>query len=94
MMMILGPSCFHKSRYPVIKLGNHNTIQGPPFLSHMAARVEVDDCWIPTRHGPVALPQWVSRDSRREIDEEMQRKEAVGKEGEVYLLIPQRQLSD
>ncbi len=67
----------------------------------MAARVEGDDCWIPTRHGPVALTRWVSRAhapvkllqvSRREMEEEMLRKEAEGKEGEVSLLIHQKQL--
>ncbi len=54
--MTLGPSCSHKSRYTMIELGDHNIILGLIFLSHMAARVEGDDCWVPTRHGPVALP--------------------------------------
>ena len=76
-------------------------VLGLPFLSYMAARVEGDDCWIPTRCGPVALPQWVSRAhapvklllvSRREMEEDMLKREAQGKEGEVYLLQFQRDL--
>ncbi len=59
--MTLGPHYSHKSKNTVIKLGDHNIILGRPFLSHVAARVEGDDCWVPTRHGPMALPLWVSR---------------------------------
>jgi hypothetical protein len=93
-----GVHCSHKSRYIVIKPGDHDIILGQCFLSYMAARDEGDDCWIPW---PVALPQWVSQAhapvklllvSRREMEEELQRKVAAGQEGEVYLLIPQRQL--
>ncbi len=49
----------------------------------------------------MALPQWVSKAhapvkllqvSRREMEEEMQRREAEGKGGEVYLLMPERDL--
>ena len=85
----------------MIELGDHDVVLGRPFLSHMAAKVEGDDCWIPTRHGPVALPRWVSRAhapvkllriSMREMKEDMRKREAEGKGGEVYLLLPQRDL--
>ncbi len=50
---------------------------------------------------PVALPQWVSkahapvkllRVLMREMTEDMRKREAEGKGGEVYLLLPQRDL--
>ena len=61
--MTLGPHCSHKSKYTVIELGDHDIVLGRPFLSYVAARVEGDDCWVPTRHGPMALPRWVSTQS-------------------------------
>ena len=85
----------------MIELGDHDVVLGRPFLSYMAARVEGDDCWVPTRHGPIALPRWVSRAhapvkllriSMREMKEDMRKREAEGKGGEVYLLLPQRDL--
>ncbi len=85
----------------MIELGDHDVVLGRPFLSPLAARVKGDDCWIPTRHGLVALPQWVSRAhapvklllvSMREMKEDMRKREAEGKGGEVYLLLPQRDL--
>jgi len=99
--MTLGPHCSHKSKYTVIELGDHDIVLGRPFLSYVAARVEGDDCWVPTRHGPMALPRWVSRAhapvklllvSRREMMDDIRGQEATGKGGEVYLLLPQRQL--
>ncbi len=38
--MTLGLHCSHKSKYTVIKLGDHNIVPGRPFLRHtIAARV-------------------------------------------------------
>ncbi len=53
--MTTGPSASHKSKFPVIELV-HDFILGRPFLSYVAA----SNCWVPTLHGPVAFPQWVS----------------------------------
>ncbi len=41
---------------PPGELGDHDIILGRPFLSHMAARVEGDDCWIPTLKGQRPYP--------------------------------------
>jgi hypothetical protein len=55
--MTLGSHCSHRSKSTVIELGDHNIILGRPFLSHVAARVEGDECWIPTKwtHGPTPM---------------------------------------
>ncbi len=74
----------------MIELGDHNIVLGRPFLSSMAARVKGDDCWIPTRHGPVALPQWVSSKCQEGRWRRKCRGGRLRKEGEVYLLIPQK----
>ncbi len=38
------------------KLGDHSIILGRPFLSYVAASVEADDYWVPTRHGQWPYP--------------------------------------
>ncbi len=53
----------------------------PVYLKHRLKRVS-------HAHAPVKLLQV----SRTEMEEELQRKEAVRKEGDVYLLIPQKEL--
>eukprot|EP00961_Rhodomonas_salina_P016150 217379-Rhodomonas_salina.1 len=92
--MAIGRTCKHKSRYTVLHLGDYDAILGCPFQKFVNAKIEGDDCQVPSRRGRQTLPRWAAgpgqniqlvRLSREEMMHEMNEKTAE----ESFVMFPQ-----
>ena len=91
--MTSGRMCKHRSRYTILNIGEYDVILGRPFLKFMGAKVEGDNCLVPSRRGWQSLPVWASeptgktklvRLSRTEMARELRN----CKKEEALILIP------
>eukprot|EP00961_Rhodomonas_salina_P231450 3126319-Rhodomonas_salina.1 len=58
--MAIGHTCKHKSRYTVLNLGDYDVILRHPFQKFVNAKIEGDDCLVPSNQGWQTLPRWAA----------------------------------
>jgi hypothetical protein len=63
--MEIGHHCKHRSVYTVLDLGDYDVILGRPFQNYSGARIDPNECQVPTRRGWQKLPSWAASPSKK-----------------------------
>eukprot|EP00961_Rhodomonas_salina_P001655 23030-Rhodomonas_salina.1 len=63
--MAIGHTCKHKSSYTVLNLGNDDAILWCPFQKFVNAKIEGNDCQVPSKLGWQTLPRWAARPGQK-----------------------------
>eukprot|EP00961_Rhodomonas_salina_P116584 1569302-Rhodomonas_salina.1 len=63
--MAIGCTCKHKSQNTVLNLGDYDAIIRCPFQKFVNAKIELDDCQVPSRLGWQTLPRWAARPGQK-----------------------------
>eukprot|EP00961_Rhodomonas_salina_P051180 686769-Rhodomonas_salina.1 len=58
--MEIGCHCKHRSFYTVLDLGDYDVILGRPFQNCTGARIDPNECQVPTRHRWQKLSAWAA----------------------------------